>query len=136
MKVFLVEDAPAVRSRLAEMLARIEGVELAGSATGVQDAIDGASRTYPDAMLLDLRLVDGSGLEVLAATRSRLPRMRVIVLTNFATAQHRQACLDAGAVAFFDKSAEFGRVSELLEEWARTAAAQSHDNDNTSWRNG
>jgi CheY-like chemotaxis protein len=43
--------------------------------------------------------------------------LRVIVLTNQATPQHRAACLAAGAEEFLDKSHEFARVPEILRGW-------------------
>jgi DNA-binding NarL/FixJ family response regulator len=49
--------------------------------------------------------------------------VRVIVLTNFATAQHRQASRAAGADAFLDKSQDFALVPQLLREWIDSAAS-------------
>jgi DNA-binding NarL/FixJ family response regulator len=117
MKIFVVEDAPAVRTRLVALLGTVPGVEVVGEAESVRGAIDGVLSTAADALLLDLQLTDGNGLDVLAAIKPQRPGMHVIVLSNFATPQYRQASLAAGADVFLDKSQEFGRVPEILRGW-------------------
>lgn len=117
VRVFVVEDAPEVRKRLVAMLGTVAGVEVAGEAESVRGAIDGVLATPVDVILLDLQLGDGSGLEVLAAVKPRRPGIRVIVLSNLATPQHRAASLDAGAEIFLDKSHDFGRLPEILRGW-------------------
>jgi two-component system response regulator DevR len=126
LRVFLVEDAPAIRTRLAAMLSALPGVNLVGEAESVKGAIDGISTQLPDAVVLDLQIIGGSGLEVLRAVHAAHPSIRFAVLTNFATDQHRKACLAAGAEFFLDKSAEFPRIKEILNDWARGAAAPCH----------
>jgi DNA-binding NarL/FixJ family response regulator len=117
MRIFVVEDAPAVRTRLIAILGTVPGVEVVGEAESVRAAIDGVLATAADALLLDLQLTDGNGLDVLAAVKRQRPAIHVIVLSNFATTQYRQASLAAGADVFLDKSQEFGRVPEILRGW-------------------
>ncbi len=56
--------------------------------------------------VIDLFLKQGSGLGVLAACRERDDRQRVVVLSNYATADMRARCAALGADAVFDKSNE------------------------------
>jgi len=114
--VFVVDDTPSMRDRLRELLDDIEDVEVVGDAGSVDDATAGILRTHPDCVLLDYQIQGGTGVDVLRAVRPQLPQIEFIVLTNHATDQHRRACLDAGALFFFDKSSEFGSI--------RTAIAQ------------
>ena len=115
--VFLVEDSPAIRARLASTIRGIAGAELVGEAGTVGTAIDGIRSTRPGALILDLQLEDGSGLEVLKAVYPSAPSMHVAVLTNYATDQHRRACMDAGAEFFLDKSSDFPRIREIVQRW-------------------
>ncbi|MBE0619671.1 MAG: response regulator transcription factor [Burkholderiales bacterium] len=117
LMVFLVEDSPAIRARLAATIRAIEGAELVGEAGTVGGAIDGIRSTHPSAVILDLQLEDGSGLEVLKAVRACVPALHVAVLTNYATDQHRRACMDAGAEFFLDKSSDFPRIREIVQRW-------------------
>lgn len=124
LMVFLVEDSPAIRARLAATIRAIEGAELVGEAGTVGAAVDGIRATHPGAVILDLQLEDGSGLEVLKAVRASAPGLRVAVLTNYATDQHRRACMDAGAEFFLDKSSDFPRIREIVQSWtARSEGA-------------
>ena len=128
LMVFLVEDSPAIRARLATTIKGIEGAELVGEAGTVGDAIKGIRSTHPGAVILDLQLEDGSGLDVLKAVYPTAPAMHVAVLTNYATDQHRRACMDAGAEFFLDKSSDFPRIREIVQRWTarpeRAAVAQ------------
>ena len=117
VKVFVVEDSPAVRKRLVALLGTTAGVEVAGEADSVRTAADGVLATAADVILLDLQLLDGNGLDVLARVKPIRPDLRVIVLSNLATPQYRAASLAAGADVFLDKSHEFGRVPEILRGW-------------------
>ena len=115
MNVFVVEDAPEVRKRLVAIVRAIPGVTVVGEAGSVRGAIDGALAAAVDVMLLDLQLVGGSGLDVLAALKPQCPGLYVIVLSNFSSAQqYRDASLAAGADVVLDKTTEFGRVREIL----------------------
>ena len=119
--IYIVDDVPSMRERLAELVTDIEGVEVVGDAGTPADAIDGILRTRPDCVLLDYQLLDGTGVDVLRAVHPKSPQIAFIVLTNHATAQHRRACLDAGARFFFDKSTEFSCIRGAIAELERTS---------------
>jgi DNA-binding NarL/FixJ family response regulator len=123
MNVLVVDDAPQIRKRLIALLRMAGDVTVVGEAESVRAAIDAAAARQVDVMLLDLQLTDGNGLEVLAAVKPAHPALRVIVLSNFATPQYREASLAAGADVFLDKSTEFQRVPEILRAWQRAAGA-------------
>jgi DNA-binding NarL/FixJ family response regulator len=118
--VFIVDDSPSIRSRLAEMLAAMPGVKLAGQAGNAGDAVDGILLTQPDSVLLDLNLSGRSGIEVLRVVHKREPGIVFVVLTNHAEPQYRRACAVAGAAYFLDKSTEFERVRDVIAEIAAT----------------
>ncbi len=122
MDFFIVEDSIPVRDRLLRTLEGVDGLDLVGTAEDVPAAIADLTTSHPDALILDLQLPSGSGLQVLRAVRERLPRMRVIVMTNFAAEPYRKAAMAAGAEIFLDKSAEFDRVREILRGWRDEAA--------------
>jgi DNA-binding NarL/FixJ family response regulator len=120
MNVFLVEDSAPIRERLAAMLEGIEGVSVVGQADTPDEALEGILRTRPDSVVLDLRLIGGSGLDVLKKARPQVPATVFIVLTNHPDPQYRRKCMEAGAAYFFDKSSEIAKVREVI---ARLGAA-------------
>lgn len=116
MKVFIVDDSRPVVERLADLLEEVPGAELAGHAGDVAEAMRGIQKTKPDALILDLQLPDGSGLDVLRAVRREATRLLVLICTNYPYAAYREECLTAGANFFLDKTTEFGKIPAILRE--------------------
>jgi len=121
--VFIVDDSAPIRERLVQMLEGIDGVGVVGEATSANDAIHGILHTRPSSVLLDLKLLGSSGLEVLRTVHPVDPRIVFVVLTNQSEPQYRRACRAAGAAHFLDKTTEFERVREIVGDIA-TATRQ------------
>jgi two-component system, NarL family, response regulator DevR len=121
LRVFVVEDSEIVRTRLVAMLAETRGVELAGEAASVADALARLPAGRPDAVLVDLRLPDGDGFDVIRAAKALMPTPVVVVLTSYAYPQLEARGRAAGADWFLDKSTEFLRVPEILTSLRRRA---------------
>ncbi len=119
--VYLVEDAPLVRERLLEMLDAVPGARVVGCAAGADQAIREILAKRPDVVVLDIRLAQGSGFDVLRAVRAGAPEIDLYMLSSFASDPYRHLALRLGARDFFDKTADFGRVRELIA--ARAASA-------------
>lgn len=115
MNVFVVEDSSLLRERLLGTLKEVEGVRVIGFAETASEAIEQIQELNPDAVILDIRLRQGTGLQVLQACKVRGKPPLVIVLTNFAYPQYRKKFLDAGAEFFLDKSNEFDQVAPVLQ---------------------
>ena len=114
--VFVVEDSQSIRLRLVDMLNAIQGVSVVGEAESAANAVSGIMQTRPDAVVLDIHLAGGSGIDVLREVHPRAPGIVFIILTNHADPQYRRVCMQAGASHFLDKSAEFKRVGELIAD--------------------
>jgi DNA-binding NarL/FixJ family response regulator len=115
MEIFLVEDSPPVRARLAEMLAAIPGATLVGQATNAADATQGILTLRPQVVVLDLSLGGGSsGFDVLRNVRSVAPEIDFYMLSNFSADPYRQLAEKLGARDFFDKTREFNRVRDVI----------------------
>jgi len=120
LRVFIVEDSEVIRERLTESISALSNVVVVGHAHTEAHAITAVGHTPCDVLVLDLQLRSGHGFNVLKALR-RKPygsRLIVIVLTNFTTAQYRDRCMEIGADYFFDKSHEYDRVCDVLEDMA------------------
>ena len=117
----MVEDSDIVRTRLVAMLAETRGVELVGEAANVAEALTRIPAGRPDAVLVDLRLPDGDGFDVIRAVKALTPAPVVVVLTSYAYPQLEAQGLAAGADWFLDKSTEFLRVPEILTSLPRMA---------------
>ena len=110
--LLIVDDDAPLRMRLAQAMSR-RGftVETAGSVAEARAAV---ARHAPAYAVIDLRLEDGSGLEVVDTLRALRPEARVVMLTgygNFATAV---AAVKAGAIDYLSKPADADMVEAAL----------------------
>lgn len=116
LKVVIVDDSALVRERLAAMVSDLEGVELVGQAANASEALEIIQRLKPDAVILDIRMPGGNGIQVLETIKADEAAPVIIILTAFPYRQYRQKCLSAGADYFFDKATEFEQVAEVLKK--------------------
>ena len=117
-RIFLVEDSIPVRERVAALLSSIEGVDTVGSAATAKDAQRAILAAQPDAVLLDIKLAQGTGFDVLRALRAEAPQIEVYMLSNFATPAYRQMAAGLGARGFFDKTTELESMRRTMAERA------------------
>jgi DNA-binding NarL/FixJ family response regulator len=124
MRVFLVEDFPAVRNLIIENLAEINGLEVAGFAESEEYALSWLSNHPCDVLILDLELRQGNGLGVLKALAplESARKMVKIVYSNHASASIRRLAEQLGAAYFFDKTLDTPKLRLLLENLSISAA--------------
>jgi DNA-binding NtrC family response regulator len=110
--VLMVDDEQRFVDNLAKRLA-LRGFSpvVAYNGRSGLDMID--RQTFPN-LVLDLRLPDIDGLEVLRQVRERHPDTRVIILTGSGTAQDFRRCQELGAFAFLSKPVNISALIRLL----------------------
>lgn len=108
LKTFIVEDNATIRENLIATLEELTCIEAVASAETELEACNWllANQTGWNLIILDLFLRQGTGLGILTVCRQRLPGQKVVVLSNYATADIRQRCRELGVDAVFDKSNE------------------------------
>jgi two-component system OmpR family response regulator len=114
LKTYIVEDNATIRENLIdtlEELACIKALGWAETETEAKGWLTANERAW-DLTIVDLFLKQGSGLGVLEACRGRPSGKRVVVLSNYATADMRKRCTQLGADAVFDKSNEIDALVE------------------------
>ena len=125
LKAFVVEDQAPIRESLAEALAEISGIAVAGWAADEQTAVAWLRDPVHawDIAILDLVLEPGggSGFGVLQALRDRPPTRQVIVLTATANPELRRHCEALGANGVFDKAMETEAMLDYCAALSRAA---------------
>ena len=118
LKTYIVEDNPTIRENLIGTLEELAGIEAVATSATENEAkawLIGNTDLW-DLAIVDLFLKQGSGLGVLAACQNRLPHQKVVVLSNYATADIRHRCAQLGVDAVFDKSNEIDALVDYCIE--------------------
>lgn len=112
--VVVVDDSDDIRMRIKDVVNRCAHLELIGEANNGRDAIDLIIAKKPQHLILDIRMPDKSGLQVLGSIQSVIHNINVIVLSNHSDTAYRKRCLKLGAQHFLDKSTEFSQLMKAL----------------------
>jgi two-component system response regulator DevR len=100
IRVFLVDDHEVVRAGLRSLLESEDDIEVVGEAANVQQALTRVPLAAPDVAILDVRLPDGSGVEVCRQIRSDRPETVCLMLTSYADDEALLAAVLAGASGY------------------------------------
>ena len=127
LRTYIVEDNATIRENLIGTLEELACIKALGWAETEHEARRWLA-LHPqewDLAIVDLFLKQGSGLGVLEAFQGRRGTQRVVVLSNYATADMRQRCAQLGADAVFDKSNEIDALVEYcMQQCSPSAPAQ------------
>ena len=127
MRVLIADDSDVFVRHLVQALGEISGVEIIGRARTGAEALQAVRNSRPEVVILDIRMPEGSGINALEGMKREGLTPIIIVLTNFSYSQYRKRCLQLGARFFFDKSAEFAKVGEVLRRLAHRVSASAED---------
>jgi two-component system response regulator DevR len=122
IRVFLLDDHEIVRAGLRSLFETDDEFVVVGEAATAAEALDRIPATRPHVAILDVRLPDGSGIEVCRDIRSHSPEIACVMLTSYADDEALVAAVMAGAAGYVLK--QVGAVS-LVEDVRRVAAGQS-----------
>jgi len=112
-RLLIVDDDEPFRARLARAMER-RGYEVT-SADSVESGILAARATLPAFAVVDLRLGEGSGLDVVKALREARADVRVVVLTGYGNIATAVAAVKSGAVDYLPKPADADQIEAALE---------------------
>jgi DNA-binding NarL/FixJ family response regulator len=102
IQILIVDDHPVVRRGIQSLLSNHADFEVVGEAATVDSALAFIEQHTPDVVLLDIRLADESGLDLL--NRMRSTETKVLILTSFDDDEHIRVALQGGAQGFILKS--------------------------------
>ncbi len=117
--VFLLDDHEVVRRGVADMIDGTEGMQVIGEASSAGQALAVVRDCQPDVAVLDVRLADGSGIDVCREIRNDLPDVQCLILTSFADDQALIDAALAGAAGYVLKRV---RGNELVASIRKVAA--------------
>ncbi len=122
IRVFLLDDHEIVRRGLADLIGLERDMEVVGEAGSVHDALVRIPATRPDVAVLDVRLPDGSGVEVCREIRSAMPEVSALMLTSYSDDEALFDAIMAGASGYVLKEI---RGNDLIDAIRQVAAGNS-----------
>lgn len=121
-KVLYVEDHPAQRDILAQML-ELHGFEVDVASDGLE-GVEKARAWLPDLILMDLRMPRMDGFEAIKVIRSedKMSAVPIIAISAWASAKHKERALAAGANEHFTKPVDLNRLLSSMERYLKNPA--------------
>jgi len=118
----LVDDHEVVRLGLKSLIERHPGYEVVAEASAAHEAIQKAIAHEPDIVLMDIRLVGGSGIEACEEITNKLPGTKVIMLTSYAEDEMLFSAIRAGAIGYVLKQISSDALINTIEAASRGEA--------------
>jgi len=114
MKIVIADDSSLLRERIKHILLDFNGnCEIYEAENGL-DALQLIRENKPYLTILDIRMPEMNGIEVLRKVKELKINTKICILTNFPYPQYRKKCLELGAMFFLDKNLEVEKITEIL----------------------
>ncbi len=123
MKVFILEDSIILRGKILVHLSDMPHIRVCGMSGVASEAREIIEKEKPDIAIIDIRIFGGSGLDILKRAKELNPSMIAVVLTNYPYEEYRERCGELGAEYFFDKTTEFERAIEVIEQISKATSS-------------
>jgi DNA-binding NarL/FixJ family response regulator len=124
-KVLIVDDHEVIRTGVESLLVS-EGFEIVGKASTGQEAISMAQRKKPEVVVLDVRMDEVDGLEVLEKIRTKNPALKVVMLSTYDSLTYVARAIALGAVDYVLKG---GNRAEIVTAVRKAAKGESPKSD-------
>jgi DNA-binding NarL/FixJ family response regulator len=119
IRLFVADDHAVVRRGLHQVVAETHEMTVAGEAASASEALQRLAEDAYDAVVLDLSLPGGNGLDLLGEIKRRWPRMPVLILTVHSEEQYAVRALRAGAAAYLTKESAPEELQHALRKVVR-----------------
>ena len=114
-RILIVDDHPLMREGLASRVARQSNMEVCGEAGSVSEAIAQVKTTAPDLIIVDIRLADSHGLELIKEMHDRFPAIKMLVVTAYDESLYAERALRAGAHGYINKREVQDNIIDALQ---------------------
>lgn len=116
IRLVVVDDNPMFLRSLARLLARDSGLDIVGMFGNAREALDSAKMLHPDLILLDLRMPELNGYELIPRLRAELPNVKIVTMSLDGSQQIANATRDRGADVFILKEQMVSRLIPMIHE--------------------
>jgi DNA-binding NarL/FixJ family response regulator len=114
-RILLVDDHAIVREGFAEIINTRPDLEVCGEADSAAHALEAFGRLKPDAVMVDLSLHGGSGLDLIKNLKALNPHLPMLVLSMHDEGIYAERALRAGALGYVMKREDSSTVVEAIK---------------------
>jgi two-component system NarL family response regulator len=105
LKVLVADDHPVVRRALVDVINKQPDMRVICESGDGRDAVTKAAAEQPDVCLLDLRMPEMDGIQVMKAIQERVPNTRLVIFSSYNTEEDVYRAIEAGAQGYVLKEA-------------------------------
>jgi YesN/AraC family two-component response regulator len=116
MKIVIADDSSLMRDRIKSLLNGLKEKLVVYEAENGVDALQLIRENEPDLAILDIRMPEMNGIEVLKKIRKLKMKTKVCMLTNYPYPQYKKRCLETGADYFLSKTEEFEDIKIVITD--------------------
>ena len=116
MKIVIADDSSLMRDRIKSLLNSINNISMVYEAKNGVEALQLILEKEPDLAILDIRMPEMNGIEVLKKIRELKLKVIVCILTSYPYEQYRKRCLEAGADYFLSKTEDFEQLEIVITD--------------------
>jgi DNA-binding NarL/FixJ family response regulator len=116
MKIVIADDSSLLRDRIKSLLNSIKNISVVYEAENGAAALQLIAVNEPDLAILDIRMPEMNGIEVLKKIKELKMKTKVCMLTNYPYPQYKKRCLEAGADYFLSKTEEFEDIKIVIAD--------------------
>jgi two-component system nitrate/nitrite response regulator NarL len=116
MKIVIADDSSLLRERIKFLLKNINSDSVLFDATNGLEALRLIEEIKPDLVILDIRMPELNGIEVLKRIRELKLHVKVCILTNYSYPLYKLKCFEAGADYFLNKTEDFEDINNVIAE--------------------
>ncbi|MFG6466215.1 response regulator [Roseateles sp. BYS87W] len=119
IRIGIVDDHVIVRSGLRQFLSENVDLRVTGEAANGRDALELARGGDVDVLLMDISMPAQSGVDALAAIKSRFPELPVLILSGFPETHYATTLLRQGASGYLNKECDPEEIANAIRTVAR-----------------
>src|SRR4030042_5163817 len=114
MKIVIADDSSLLRDRIKSLLNDINDVFVVGEAENGVEALQLIREKEPDLAIIDIRMPEMNGIEVLMKIRDLKMKVKICILTSYPYPQYKKRCFEAGADYFLSKTEDFEEINIIV----------------------
>ena len=114
LKVYIVDEMSVIRHGLASVLKTYAGYEIVGEAPNIEVGLSEIEELQPDIVVIDIYREGGGGVEAINQLQRKLPKVKVLVLTDSSDKESFFSSIKAGAKAYLLKASELAEIVDSI----------------------